>query len=297
MSSDTRMVSSRAANWSWRFREPSETEFARFCTLIYSAAGISLNESKRALVTRRLNARLKSLNIETLDEYVECILADESGAEMVACLDLIATNETHFFREQPHFDHLVTRVFPRWHAEAASGQRSKLIRVWSAACSTGQEPYSIAMLLLEHFNRADGWEFDIHASDISTHALDIARRGDWAVDKAREIPEELLQRYMMRGVGSNIGRMRASRELRDMVQFSRINLNEETYPIQGSFDLVFCRNVLIYFSQEGRKNVIERLTDRLTSDGLLFVGHAESLHQHRHRLRAVLPTVYALAAA
>jgi chemotaxis protein methyltransferase CheR len=297
MSSDTRMVSSRAVNASWRFREPTETEFARFTTLVYSVAGISLNESKRALVTRRLNARLRHLGIETLDEYVELIVADETGAEMVVCLDLIATNETHFFREQPHFDHLVSQVFPRWHAEAAAGKRSKLIRVWSAACSTGQEPYSIAMLLLSHFAQSEGWQFDIHASDISTHALDIARRGDWAVDKAREIPEDLLQRYMMRGVGSNIGRMRASRELRDMIQFSRINLNEETYPIQGSFDLVFCRNVLIYFSQEGRKNVIERLTDRLVPDGLLFVGHAESLHQHRTRLRAVLPTVYELNAA
>jgi chemotaxis protein methyltransferase CheR len=296
MSSDTRTVSSRAVNASWRFREPTESEFNRFTTMVYTVAGISLNESKRALVTRRLNARLKQLGIEGLDEYVEFIETDESGSEMVACLDLIATNETHFFREQPHFDYLVNSVFPRWIREAAAGHRSKLIRVWSAACSTGQEPYSIAMLLLEHFSASDGWELDIQASDISTHALDVAMRGDWPVEKAKEIPEELLQRYMLRGVGSNIGRMRVVRDLREMIHFSRVNLNEETYPITGTFDLVFCRNVLIYFSQEGRKSVIERLTDRLVPDGLLFVGHAESLHQHRTRLRAVLPTVYALAA-
>jgi len=290
------MVPSRTADASWRFRDPSETEFQRFTALVYSVAGISLNESKRALVTRRLNSRLRDLGIETLGDYVEMVEADDTGEELVVLLNLIATNETHFFREQAHFDFLESRVFPTWRAEAAAGRRSKLVRAWSAACSTGQEPYSIAMLLLKHFPTNEGWEIDLHASDISTQALDIARRGDWPVEKAKEIPEELLQRYMMRGVASNIGRMRASRELRDLIKFSRINLNEETYPVAGTFDLVFCRNVLIYFSAEGRAAVIERLTNRLNPTGLLFVGHAESLHAHRSRLRAVLPTVYALAA-
>src|SRR5690242_1181495 len=167
MSSDSRTVQSRAVNASWRFREPTETEFARFCTMIYGAAGISLNESKRALVTRRLNSRLRDLTIETLGEYVNYIVSDESGDEMVICLDLIATNETHFFREVAHFEYLEHRVFPRWKAEVEAGERSKLIRVWSAACSTGQEPYSIAMLLLNHFPLNEGWEIDIHATDIS----------------------------------------------------------------------------------------------------------------------------------
>src|SRR6185436_15170370 len=135
-------------------------------------------------------------------------IADDTGEEMVVLLNLIATNETHFFREQPHFEFLEKRAFPRWREEAAQGNRSKLIRVWSAACSTGQEPYSIAMLLDAHFPASEGWELDIHASDISTQALDVAIRGDWPVEKAKEIPEELLQRYMMRGVGTNIGRMR-----------------------------------------------------------------------------------------
>ena len=290
------MASSRAVNASWRFREPSDAEFHRFTAMVHDVAGISLNDSKRALVTRRLNARLRDLGVDGLGDYVDLVQADDSGEEMVVLLDLIATNETHFFREQPHFEFLENRVFPRWREEAADGRRSRLIRVWSAACSTGQEPYSIAMMLLNHFPASDGWDLDLHASDISTQALDVARRGDWPVERAREIPEDLLQRYMMRGVGANIGRMRAVRELRDMIHFSRINLNDDTYNVPGSFDLIFCRNVLIYFSAQGRAQVIERLTDRLTPSGLLFVGHAESLHQHRTRLRPVLPTVYTLAA-
>jgi chemotaxis protein methyltransferase CheR len=215
---------------------------------------------------------------------------------MVTALDLIATNETHFFREKPHWEFLEHRVFPGLLEAGNAGKRPKLIRAWSAACSTGQEPYSLAMQLLTHFPMHDGWTVQIEASDISTHVLELARRGEWAVEKAGEIPEQYRQRYMLRGVGQSIGRMRATNTLRNAVNFSRVNLNEPTYDVPGQFDLIFCRNVLIYFSPEGRAAVIERLTDRLAPGGLLFVGHAESLHAHRVRLRAVLPTVYSRAA-
>ena len=280
---------------SWRFREPTAAEFGRFTAMIESVAGISLNETKRALVSRRLNARLRELGIDSLDAYTSLVQADRSGAELVTLIDLIATNETHFFRESAHWEFLESRIFPRWLAEAATGARPKLIRAWSAACSTGQEPYSLAMQLLTHFPASDGWEVRIEATDISTHALDVARRAEWPVEKAPEIPERYLKRFMLRGVGAQQGRMRAVAELRDAVRFSRLNLNETRYAVGGEFDLIFCRNVLIYFSPEGRAEVINRLTDRLAPSGLLFVGHAESLHAHRVRLRAVLPTVYARA--
>ena len=286
------MTMARTAVSAWRFREPDDAEYQRFTTLVYDVAGIFLNDSKRALVTRRLNNRLKQLGLESLGDYVDVLMADDTGGEVVTMLDLIATNETHFFREQDHFTHLETSVFPRWQREAAEGRREKLVRVWSAACSTGQEPYSIAMLLMSHLPASEGWSFDIRATDISTHALSIARRAEWPVERAKEIPEYLLQRFMLRGTGASIGRMRATRELRDAVTYSRLNLNEDSYDVPGSFDLIFCRNVLIYFSAEGRAAVIDRLINRLTPDGLLFVGHAESLHAHRDRLRAVLPTVY-----
>lgn len=280
----------------WRFAEPTDAEFTAFADLVHERGGISLNDSKRALVARRLNARLRDLGVGSLGEYVDIVRADASGQETVTMLDLIATNETHFFRERPHFDFLETRIYPRWLAEASAGRREKRIRAWSAACSTGQEPYSLAMQLLKFFPSRDGWELDIQATDISTHALDIARRGEWAIDKAGEIPPDYLERFMLRGVGERIGRMRIAKELRDLVHFSRHNLHEPPYPVPGAFDLIFCRNVLIYFSAEGRAAVIERLSERLAPGGLLFVGHAESLHAHRKSLRPVLPTVYERAA-
>lgn len=291
---DARTCDGRAGA-NWQFREPGDAEYGAFVAMIHDVAGISLNDSKRALVARRLTNRLRDLGIESLGKYTAYVRADASGKEMVTLLDLIATNETHFFRERPHWEFLEHRVFPRWLADAQAGRRPKAIRAWSAACSTGQEPYSLAMQLLSFFPPLDGWKLDIEASDISTHVLDVARRADWPVEKATEIPERYLKQYMLRGTGEHTGRMRATTMLRDAVRFSRVNLNEPSYNVSGSFDLVFCRNVLIYFSPEGRAAVIERLTDRLVPGGMLFVGHAESLHAHRVRLRAVLPTVYTRA--
>ena len=282
---------------SWRFREMSPREYAEFADFVRDVSGITLNESKRALVARRLNTRLRDLGIETLAEYTHLVQCDTTGAELVTMLDLIATNETHFFRERPHFDFLEQRIFPSWIADAATGKREKLVRCWSAACSTGQEPYSLAMVLHTYFPSDEGWRVDIEATDISTHALDKAMAGEWGIDKSPEIPEKYLHKFMLRGTGSKIGKMRIARELRAAINFSRLNLNDDRYDVPGQFDLIFCRNVLIYFTPEGRAAVIDRLTQRLAPGGLLFVGHAESLHAHRERLRPVLPTVYTLAAA
>ena len=290
------MPSDTIASPAWRLRDPSDEELQRFAAMVHDIAGIALNDSKRALVSRRLSARLRDLGIESLGDYVELVRADDSGEETVALLDLIATNETHFFRERPHFDFLESRVFPTWIDDANAGRRPKVIRAWSAACSTGQEPYSLAMQLLTFFPPTDGWRIELEATDISTVALSAADKAEFPVQKATEIPEHYLHRFMLRGVGKSIGLMRVSRELREVVRFSRLNLNDESYALKGSFDLIFCRNVLIYFSPAGRAAVIERLADRLVPTGLLFVGHAESLHAHRDRLRPMLPTVYTLAA-
>ena len=285
-----------ASTLAWRLRDMTDVEYRRFTDYVHEASGISLNDSKRALVARRLHSRMRELGMESLGEYTDHVRADVSGAETIRMLDLIATNETHFFRERPHWEFLATRVFPTWIAEANAGRRDKRVRAWSAACSTGQEPYSLAMQLMDVLAPSDGWAHEIHASDISTHVLDRARRAEWPIEKAAEIPSEYLQRYMLRGVGTHVGVMRAGRDIREMISFSRVNLHDAEYPVPGQFDLIFCRNVLIYFTPEGRAEVIERLTNRLAPGGLLFVGHAESLHSHRERLRPVLPTVYARAA-
>jgi chemotaxis protein methyltransferase CheR len=279
-----------------RLRELSAAEFQQFATLIHDVAGISLHESKHSLMVRRLGARVQELGLTSFGDYYDHVWADGTGDELVMLLDLITTNETHFFREPVHFDLLEHRIFPQWLSDAAAGRRERRLRVWSAACSTGQEPYSLAMLLLAHFPATHGWHVELLATDVSTRALRVAQQATWSAEKAKEIPERYLTEYMLRGVGDNIGLMRATSELRHVVKFARMNLNDETYPVSGHFDLIFCRNVLIYFSTERRAAVIERLTERLTPTGMLFVGHAESLHAHRTRLTPVIPTVYRRAA-
>ena len=277
-------------------REPTEREFRSLATMIHDASGIALNGTKRALVTRRLSPRIRALGLKGVGDYIALIAADATGNELVRLLDLIATNETHFFREPQHFEYLATQVFPQWAQAASAGRRAHVVRAWSAACSTGQEPYSLAMELLTHLPADDGWRLDVLGTDISTTALATARRAEWPIDRAKEIPTAHLKRFMLRGIGERAGRMRAARELRDAVRFERLNLNDAQYDVPGTFDLIFCRNVLIYFTPEGRAAVIDRLIPRLAPDGLLFVGHAESLHAHRDRLRPLLPTVYARCA-
>ena len=286
------MVATHPGIEGWRMRQPSPQEFRGFADFVLDAAGISLNETKVALVMRRLSPRMRQLGLGSLRAYTDMVRHDPTGEEMVRMLDLIVTNETHFFREPQHFTYLEQRVLPEWAAAAAEGRRSRVIRSWSAAASTGQEPYTLAMVLLAQLPVEQGWRHEIVATDISTSALATALGAEWPIERAREIPDHYRKRFMLRGTGDRVGRMRATAELRDAVQFGRLNLNHESYEVPGLFDLIFCRNVLIYFTPEGRGAVINRLADRLAPGGLLFVGHAESLHAHRDRLRSVLPTVY-----
>jgi len=272
--------------------EPTEADFRRLTAMVHAVAGISLNETKRALVTHRVSPRVRALGFASFGEYVRFVCAPSNTREVVHLLDLLTTNETQFFREPQHFEFLETRVLPLLRLAADAGRRPRAIRAWSAACSTGQEPYSLAMHLMAHCPPEQGWSIDILATDLSTRALAVARDAEWPIDRASQIPQAYRRAFMLRGRGDRAGRMRATRELRDRVRLARLNLNDETYDVDGPFDLIFCRNVLIYFSPEGRARVIERLTRHLAPGGLLFVGHAESLFGHRGELRAVSPTIY-----
>lgn len=261
----------------WRLKEMSDAEYRRFAEYVHDASGISLNDSKRALVARRLHARMRELGVASLEEYTDRVRADVSGAETVKLLDLIATNETHFFRERPHWDFLASDVLPRWVAEAAAGRREKRVRAWSAACSSGQEPYSLAMQLLSFMPAGEGWSHQILATDISTHVLEKARRAEWPIEKAPEIPSEYLQHFMLRGVGAHVGVMRAGREIRELVTFARLNLHDASYDVPGQFDLIFCRNVLIYFDRETQEGLFQRFHDALRPGGVLVLGKVETL--------------------
>lgn len=271
----------------------SDRAFERFRDLILDETGILLSPAKKALLTGRLNRRLRELGVESFEAYFARVVADPT--ERVQMLDRVTTNETHFFREPRHFKFLAEEVFPAWRAEAREGRRSRIIRAWSAGCSSGEEPYSLAMTLLEAFSPGSGWEVEVLGTDLSTRVLARAGEAVWPIDKAKEIPAPLLQAFMLQGTGPSAGVMKAGPELRAHVGFRRLNLNDPSYGLPR-FDLVFCRNVLIYFEAAARDRALGRLLSHLDERGYLFVGHAESLANTRHPVRHVSATVYARAA-
>lgn len=268
----------------------SDREFAGFQRLLYREAGIWLSPAKKALVVGRLSRRLRELKSPSFGAYLRQVEAD--GTERVRLLDALCTHETHFFREPRHFDFLARELLPRWRAQGDTGRgEARRVRVWSAGCSTGEEPFSLAMVLRHHLPVSEGWEIDILATDLSTRILEQARQARFPVDKAQEIPTPYLRAYMLRGVGAQEAWMKAGAELRELVRFQRVNLNDGL-GVVGRFDLVFCRNVLIYFDQASRARAVERLLGHLSPSGLLFLGHSESLVGLGARLRPVIPTVY-----
>ena len=280
-------------------RPLSDREFKLFQQLIHDEAGIYLSDVKKALLIGRLSRRIRELGLDSFEAYYQRVVNEPRPAERVEMINNICTHETHFFREPRQFDFLEQTVAPRWRSAAEAGLRPKRIRAWSAACSSGEEPYSLAMTLLTHFPARDGWTVDILATDISTRVLDRARAAVWPIDKASEIPDRYLKRFMLRGGsgGDHHGKMKAGPELRAVVDFQQMNLHADAYPAGDPFDLIFCRNVLIYFNAASKEYVVSRLLGRLATDGLLFLGHAESLAGMRDQPRTVIPTVYTRAPA
>lgn len=279
--------------WEKSVRPISDREFALFQSLIHRETGIYLSPVKKGLLMGRLTRRLRDLGLDSFSAYYRRVT--EGGEEERTCLfDAVCTNETHFFREPKQFQFLQERILPEWAAQAATGARPKTIRAWSAACSTGEEPYSLAMVLLEYFPPASGWSIDILATDLSTRALARARTAVWPVEKAKEIPPRYLKRFMLKGFRTEEGRMKAGPEIASVIRFQRFNLNDAAYPMPGVFDLIFCRNVLIYFDAESKARVVDRLLDRLSPNGYFFLGHAESIHGLSDRARTLGPTIYRL---
>lgn len=270
-----------------------DREFARFQALIRRESGIWLSPAKRALLTGRLSRRLRALELRSFGEY--CDLVERDVLERTRMLDRITTNETHFFRQPRHYAFLDQTVFPRWRGEVERGERARRVRAWSCACSTGEEPFSLAMALLRAFPPGSGWELEVLATDLNTEVLERARAATWPLARSREIPDADLCAFMLRGTGPQEGFMRAAPELRSLVRFARLNLNDPGYPGLGHFDLVFCRNVLMYFDGQVKRQVVGRLLRHLSPGGHLFIGHAESLCGMSLEARCVEPTVYQAA--
>jgi chemotaxis protein methyltransferase CheR len=273
---------------------PSDSEFALFATLIEREAGIHLSTAKKALLSCRLAARLRELRLASFGSYYRFVVNDEQGGgcELVRLLDAVATNETHFFREPHHFELIASSLAPRWRSEAQAGRRDRRVRVWSAGCSTGEEPYTLAIQLRACLPESEGWHIEIFASDLSTKALARAEAAVYPAERLREVPHAQRRRAFLRGTGPQAGRIKVVPELRQLVRFERLNLSAPSYPMPTGLDLVLCRNVLIYFRPELRRRVVEQLCTHLAPGGHLFLGHAESLHSAGLPLRTRVPTVY-----
>jgi len=268
----------------------STEEFHLFQGLVLRESGIHLGAKNRAMLVSRLWRRLRALELNSFSSYYRRVKADPQ--EMVLMLDCICTNETHFFREPAAFDCLRARVFPEWIADAEAGKRSRTLRVWSAACSTGEEVYSLAMSLLTRFPPAAGWDVEVFGTDLSTKVLAHASAAIWPVEKISGVPVEYQRRFLLKGFGPDKGKIKATDELRQVVRFQRLNLTRQPYAVNGPFDLIFCRNVLIYFQWETKIKVVDSLGKHLAPGGYLFLGHAESLHGFTDKLQFVAPKVF-----
>lgn len=260
-------------------------EFERFRALIYGESGISLNQEKRTLLVTRLSKRLRDLGRETFSEYYDMVTGDPTGEEFTRLLDLISTNKTDFFREPKHFEFLRDEILPDL-------EREKRIRVWSSACSTGEEPYTIAMTLLESIQNPAQWDFKILASDLSTRVLAKAAAGVYDEDRFRDVPDDLIKRHFLRGRGGSEGSFKVKPHLASMIRFRRLNLMDDQFPIKTPLDLIFCRNVMIYFDRPTQETLVNKFYRYLKPGGYLFIGHSESLQWVTHPFTSLAPTIY-----
>jgi len=268
--------------------------FGKFQKLVYCETGIWLGPSKTALLCGRLYRRLMTLGLPTLERYFECVSAPDGRDELARMIDALTTNETRFFREPKQFDFLAETVIPRWRRETAECRRSKRVRIWSAGCSSGEEPYSIAMLLAKHLPAADGWDVRLLATDISNRVLEKARKGIYDIERSKDIPKDLLRRFMLQGSNDCHGQMKVQVKVQQMIEFRYLNLSQEPYAVQGPFDVILCRNVLIYFDAASKRKGVANLVSHLAAGGYLLVGHAENLTSLSSRLRSIEPSIYAM---
>jgi chemotaxis protein methyltransferase CheR len=262
-----------------------EKTFDSFRRIVYEKSGITLSANKVALVSARVGKRLRELDISDDREYLKYLLADTSGEEIVQLLDVISTNVTSFYREPVHFEFL-GNALAEWHRQ---GMRS--LRIWCAASSTGEEPYTLAMTVMDCLADA-AIDMKILATDISTRVLKKARDGVYKAEKVEAIPPSLLQRYFVFSNDAHGGRYQATNELRALISFSRMNLSVTPFPMKGPMDAIFCRNVMIYFDNVVRKKLLEEAYRLLKPGGYLFVGHAESLTGMLSGFKAVKPSIY-----
>lgn len=268
----------------------SDGEFRALSSLVEGELGIKMPPAKKTLLESRLQKRLRALNLASYAEYCD-MLFNRGGmeTELVHMLDLVTTNKTDFFREEHHFEFLANSAL-----ECMVRAAEPKVSIWSAGCSTGEEPYTLAMVLSEFARSRPGMGFDyaITATDISTRVLEAASRGIYQEDRIAPVPAELKRRYFLRSRDSSKALVRVAPELRARVAFSRVNLMDETYPVEGPFDAIFCRNVIIYFDKPTQERLFAKFCEYLKPGGFIFIGHSETLSGIDLPLRKVATSVY-----
>jgi len=270
-------------------KQLSDAEFKKFSDLIYQHVGIFMKLEKKELLNARLGKRLRACQMESFQEYFEFISRpDQQHQEFVKFLDSVSTNFTSFFREVSHFEYLKDNVLPELMANKGG---SREFVFWSSASSSGEEPYTLAMFLNEFNAHSPGFRYRIMATDISTRVLAMAATGVYPVEQTTKVPQDILRKYFQKGLGSSVGKVKVKDDLRRQVTFQRFNLMDE-FPWSGEMDVIFCRNVMIYFDRQTQEKLIGKFYHCLNKGGYLFIGHSESIASLKHDFVQVEATTY-----
>lgn len=261
-----------------------ESDFLNISRLAHDHFGLDLSGGKQGMVAARLGRRVRELGLGSFREYYNHVVADASGSALERMVNDLTTNHTSFFREMQHFDLLRAVVLPQI-------RHRRRIEMWSAACSSGEEPYTIAMVLADALGVRAMTDVRVLATDISTRVLEKARRGVYAEERFRDVPHDLMQRHLLRAANGDGVSYLIKRELRTLVEFRRMNLME-SFSGLGSFSVIFCRNVMIYFDRETQEDLVNRLTAHLEPGGYLLIGHSENLNAISHGLEYIRPATF-----
>jgi len=267
----------------------TDKEFERLSQFIMMEYGIKLPPVKKVMLQSRLQKRLRKLQIATFKEYIDFVFSEEGQKnEVVHMVDVVSTNKTDFFREPVHFEFLLSDGLPA----LLKNDKHKNIKIWSAGCSSGEEPYTIAITMEEHKTDNPGFNYQIFATDVSTQILQHAVDAIYKEEKVQIIPKTLLHKYFLRSKDRTQKKVRVVQSLRQRVQFARLNFMERSYGVNEMYDIIFCRNVLIYFDRENQEKIINKLCNNLVPGGYFFLGHSESITNLDVPLQSIKPTIF-----
>lgn len=270
----------------------TDKDFERFSRLVYNHCGIKLPSHKRSMLEARLRKRLRAHNLNNFEDYADMVFTrEDSTEELVKLIDVVTTNKTDFFREPAHFDYLVNSALPFLIDNFRAGVDNPL-KVWSAGCSTGKEPYTLAMVLKEYQLGTPGFKFDILGTDICTDVLDKAVQGIYSSIKADPIPERLKKKYLLKSKQKDNRQVRIVPALRSLTRFRRLNFMDDDFGFKEPFDIIFCRNVIIYFDRPTQEKLLGKLVENLDLGRYIFLGHSETLLGLNLPLKQMAPSVY-----